>query len=303
MEMQQIRYFLALAETLNFTRAAERCNVTQPALTRAIQSLEAEFGGPLFHRERQNTHLSELGRMLMPYFEGILRQAATAQNAAKAFGRLDRGQLRIGAMCTIGPAIISRFLAKFCLAHPEIELAVVDANARRLIDMLAQGDLEIAILAIPDPLDMRFHGIALFEERFVAVVPPDHRLANLDVVPCRELAGEAYCNRANCEYFDAVSEEFAERGISMRQVFTSERDEWVIAMIKAGLGVGYFPEFSATDPDVVTRPLIEPAFQRMVTIVTVRGRPHSPAVGAFIRHARNERWPGPDPRRGGAAEK
>ena len=65
--MQQVRYFLAVAGTLNFTRAAERCNVSQPSLTRAIQSLEAELGGPLFHRERGNTHLTELGRIIQPF--------------------------------------------------------------------------------------------------------------------------------------------------------------------------------------------------------------------------------------------
>ena len=79
MEMQQVRYFVALSSTLNFTRAAEQCNVSQPALTRAIQQLEHELGGPLFHRERGNTHLSELGRMMLPYLETVEEQArATA---------------------------------------------------------------------------------------------------------------------------------------------------------------------------------------------------------------------------------
>ena len=73
MEMQQVRYFLAVAEELNFTKAAEKCNVAQPSLTRAVKLLEGELGGPLFHRERANTHLSELGRMVQP--EEIARTA------------------------------------------------------------------------------------------------------------------------------------------------------------------------------------------------------------------------------------
>ena len=81
MEMQQVRYFVALAQTLNFTRAAEQCNVSQPALTRAIQQLEHELGGPLFHRERGNTHLSELGRMMLPYLQRSRK--ARAQRATK----------------------------------------------------------------------------------------------------------------------------------------------------------------------------------------------------------------------------
>ena len=90
MEMQQVRYFVALADELNFTRAADRCNVSQPALTRAIQQLEHELGGPLFHRERGNTHLSELGRMMLPYLETIHAQTLAAREQAKAVKKLDK---------------------------------------------------------------------------------------------------------------------------------------------------------------------------------------------------------------------
>src|SRR5687767_15951449 len=102
MEMQQVRYFVALARTLNFTRAAEQCNVSQPALTRAIQQLEHELGGPLFHRERGNTHLSELGRMMLPYLETVHVQTLAAREQAKAVRKLEKATLKIGAMCTIG---------------------------------------------------------------------------------------------------------------------------------------------------------------------------------------------------------
>src|SRR5260221_12818408 len=98
MEMQQVKYFLSLSGTLNFTRAAERANVSQPALTRAIQQLEAEFGGPLFHRERARTHLSELGRIMLPYFETIQAQTEAAKIQAKSLKQLENVTLQIGAM-------------------------------------------------------------------------------------------------------------------------------------------------------------------------------------------------------------
>ena len=107
MEMQQVRYFVALADTLNFTRAAEKCNVSQPALTRAIQQLEHELGGPLFHRERGNTHLSELGRMMFPYLQTVEEQARAAREQARAVKKLERATLTIGTMCTIGPQLVS----------------------------------------------------------------------------------------------------------------------------------------------------------------------------------------------------
>ncbi|MEQ1929882.1 MAG: LysR family transcriptional regulator [Parvularculaceae bacterium] len=290
--MQQIRYFTALAETLNFTRAAEQCNVTQPALTRAIQGLEGELGGPLFHRERAKTHLSELGRMMLPYLESIQKQSLTAKDAARAFGKLDHAHLKIGVMCTIGPAMVSRFVANYCAAHPEVDVDVVDLGAREITQKLADGELEIALLAQPGDLDVRFHGLPLFTEKFVIVLPLGHRLAKLNVVPCRELNGEPYVNRTKCEYYDVVHDEFVSNGIRTRKVFTSERDDWVLGMIKAGLGFGYFPEYSIFDPDLVVRPLTDPEFSRTVMLVTVRGRPHSPAVGAFVRQAKAEKWRG-----------
>ena len=113
MEMQQIRYFVALAQTLNFTRAAEHCNVSQPALTRAIQQLEHELGGPLFHRERNNTHLSELGRMMMPYLESVAESARAAKAAAASAKKAEHVTLTLGAMCTIGPDLIADLIVRF----------------------------------------------------------------------------------------------------------------------------------------------------------------------------------------------
>src|SRR5262245_56938721 len=106
MEMQQIRYFLALCDELNFTRAAERCNVSHPALTRAIKLLEDELGGALFHRERANTHVSELGRLVKPHLQQIYAGAEDARRQAKDFIRLKKTPLRLGLMCTIAPTLL-----------------------------------------------------------------------------------------------------------------------------------------------------------------------------------------------------
>jgi len=291
MEMQQIRYFLAVAETLNFTRAAEKCHVSQPALTRAIKGLEEELGGPLLNREQRNTHLTELGRMMTPYFQTIFEQSVTAKTTANDFRRLGNAKLKIGAMCTIGPSIVAEFLARYSLGFDNVEIVVMALGLESLKERLKAGDLEVALLASPEPLDDIFHAMPLFTENFVLAISTTHRLANAEVVPCRELDGERYINRANCEYYDIVHEAFINNGVRTRKVFSSECDEWVIGMIKAGLGVGYFPEFAVTDPGVIQKPLVEPSFSRTVSLVTVRGRPHSPAVGAFVKQARLEKWP------------
>jgi DNA-binding transcriptional LysR family regulator len=286
-----VRYFLALSRTLNFTRAAEQANVSQPALTRAIQQLEAELGGALFHRERARTHLSELGRIMLPYLETIQAQTDAARAQAQSVRKLETAQLHIGAMCTIGPAIVSDLMVKFRGAHPNVDLRVSDCGASQLLDRLADGEIELALFGLPEGPDLRFHALPLFQERFVVCVAHGHRFAQQNVVRVRELHDEAYVNRANCEIFDLAKREFNGRGAYVRQVFTSERDDWVQGMIKAGMGFGFFPELSVTDSSLITRRLIDPEFVRTIMLVTVRGRPHSAAVGAFVREAKTFAWP------------
>ena len=291
MEMQHVRYFVALARTLNFTRAAEHCNVSQPALTRAIQQLEHELGGPLFHRERGNTHLSELGRMMLPYLQTVEESTQAARDHARAVKKLERATLTIGTMCTIGPQLVSDLLVRFRAEHPSVEVQVVDAGGPQMIEMLEKGDLEVAVVGVPGELPESLHQVPIFEEPFVVLLPPHHRLVASNPVRAAELDKEPYVSRSNCEVFEPVRKELNSRGVFLHQVFSSPRDDWVQGMIKAGLGLGFFPEFSVTDPDLVVRPLVEPSFHRTIFLATVRGRPHSPAVGAFVQEARRHAWP------------
>ena len=291
MEMQHVRYFVALARTLNFTRAAEHCNVSQPALTRAIQQLEHELGGPLFHRERGNTHLSELGRMMLPYLQTVEESTQAARDHARAVKKLERATLTIGTMCTIGPQLVSDLLVRFRATHPSVEVQVIDAGGPQMIEMLEKGDLEVAIVGVPGELPESLHQVPIFEEPFVVLLPPHHRLVASNPVRAAELDKEPYVSRSNCEVFEPVRKELNSRGVFLHQVFSSPRDDWVQGMIKAGLGLGFFPEFSVTDPDLVVRPLVEPSFHRTIFLATVRGRPHSPAVGAFVQEARRHSWP------------
>jgi DNA-binding transcriptional LysR family regulator len=291
MEMQQVRYFVALAKTLNFTRAAEQCNVSQPALTRAIQQLEHELGGPLFHRERNNTHLSELGQMMLPYLESVEVSAQAAKQAAKSAKKLENVSMTLGAMCTIGPQLVADLIVRFQTENPEVEVSVIDGEARAMIEQLEKGDLHISLVGVPEELPEQFHQVPVFNEKFVIVLPPDHPWAEKNAIRVEELNGQAYVGRTDCEVFQTVTDDFARRGVTTKKVFSSPRDDWVQKMIKAGLGFGFFPEYSVTDSDLIVRPLIEPEYSRTIYLATVRGRPHSPAIGAFVKAARHHSWP------------
>src|SRR5690348_12132600 len=123
MEMHQIRYFLAVAEELNFTRASEKCNVSQPSLSRAVKLLEEELGGPLFHRERSRTHLTELGRMVQPHLATVYEQSRAVKQLSREFAD-NKMPLRLGIMSTISRGEIDRKSTRLNSSHPSTSYAV-----------------------------------------------------------------------------------------------------------------------------------------------------------------------------------
>jgi DNA-binding transcriptional LysR family regulator len=292
MEMHQIRYFLAVAEELNFTRAAERCNVAQPSISRALKMLETELGGPLFHRERGNTHLTELGRMMKPYLELVYQDAEAAKRHAADFTGLKKTPLRLGLMCTIAPDYLLDLIKSLLTRQPGIVLQIADAPAPQLEAGLLSGESEAAIYAMPSkPKDDRLYYMPLYQEEFVLAAPQNHPLCAHRAVPIAALNGERYLSRINCEYGSSIDHVFDEQNVDWPMVFESERDDWILAMVAAGLGLAFMPRLSVRHPGVVARPLI-PTFSREVALVTVRGRPRSPAVGALIAEAMRCPWLG-----------
>ena len=291
MEMRQVRYFLAVAEELHFSRAAEKCNVTQPALSRAIQQLELELGGRLIHRERHSTHLTELGQMVRPHLETVYGAAVKAKELSKDVSQLRRVPLKLGIMSTISPNEIVELIAALKTRYEGLELRLCDASARELRDRLLAGDLETIIYALPgEEPDERTHVMPLFRERMVIAVNRNHRLANEQFYPVKELNGESYIHRVNCEFAGYADHILREKGVTCTPTYWSERDDWTLSMVAAGLGFAFMPANAVTHPDVVALPVVEPEFWRVVNLVTVRGRPYSPGVGALVREAMRKRW-------------
>jgi len=291
MEMHQVRYFLAVAEELNFSRAAEKCNVSQPSLSRAIQLLEGEFGGQLFRREHSRTHLSDLGKMIRPHLETVYNAAKKAKDLSSDVTKMQRTPFKLGIMSTISPNEIVDLIAALEARYEGLELRLCDASAADLRKRLLVGDLEVVIYALPgEEADERTHVQPLFSEQMVIAVNRQHRLANEVGFPVKELNGEHYIHRMNCEFAGYADHILQEKGVTCTPTFWSERDDWTLAMVAAGLGFAFMPANSVNHPDVVGIPVIEPEFWRQVNLVTVRGRPYSPGVGALVREAMRKKW-------------
>jgi LysR family transcriptional regulator, hydrogen peroxide-inducible genes activator len=292
MEMHQVRYFLAAAEELNFTRAAQKCHVAQPSMTRAIRQLEEELGGALFHRERANTHMTELGRVMKPHLEQLWRMTKATRGLADDVLGLKKATLKLGVMCTITPEAIVGMLKAMHANHPSVQIDILDDAAAALTRRLLLGELDAAIVCMEGKQDNKLHALPVFKEQMKIVVSPRHKLAGQDAIVIQDLNGERYLERLNCEIASRIGQMFDEQGFDDETICRSERDDWIVEMAAAGFGYACMPGSSIHHAGVVARPLVDPEIWRKIHLVTVRGRPHSPAVGALVQEVMATEWLG-----------
>lgn len=292
MEMFQIRYVLAAAKTLNFTKAAAQCNVSQPALTKAVKTLESELGSPIFHREGKRILLSEFGHSIIANMQHIMDEAEATRAMASNFKLLNNVPVRLGVMSTVGHVRLSRFLSRFQCDYEGIEVSVQEAPLGELKRRLGDGEIDLAVLNPLDGAGEDLRIVDLYSERYVVIFPPGHRLCQLNAVKLTDLSGEAYVDRLSCEMRELVMSVCEDNGVELYARFRSEREDWVQAMVLAKIGFAFMPEYSVTLPDLVQRPLVEPSVSRTISLASVPGRPFSPATAAMIKTARQFDWPG-----------
>lgn len=290
MEMTDIRYFLAVCETLNFHRAAERCHVTQPALTRAVQKLEADLGSPLFCRDKGKVQLTEFGRMMRPHLQDVIGRRDHVRTVARGFLKLEAAPLTLGVMCTIGPVLFVGFLNLFRERHPGIEITVVENVPARLGELLLTGSLDVALMAQPGAFDERLNAVPVYRERFGLAFPAGHPFEQRNTLHVTDVRDETYLSRVNCEYRDYLIELCAEFGVGFQRGFRSEREDWIMTMVAAGMGICFLPEYSAIHPGIRHRLVANPEVVRTVSVISVAARELPPAAVSFIKAAREYDW-------------
>lgn len=292
MELFQIRYVLAAAETLNFTRAAERCNVSQPALTKAVKNLEEELGAPIFSREGKRVRLSDFGRSILPTLRQMQDQAERAKAIAQEHRLLDKVPVRLGVLGTIGSVRIARYLAAFQSRFEGVEVEVTEAPVPELLNRLDSGRLDLAIANPCDGVPESFHAHPLYSEMYVAVLPPGDLLAGRNSVALKDLSGRPYVDRLSCEMREMFAAVCTDRDVQLYARFRSEREDLVQAMVLARIGIAVMPEYSVTVPGLLQRPITDPEISRTIALISVPGRPYSQSTAAFVRTAQAFDWPG-----------
>jgi DNA-binding transcriptional LysR family regulator len=290
MEMHQIRYFLAAARTLNFTRAAEECNVAQPSLTRAIQQLESELGGDLFVRERSLTHLSELGARMLPLVQQCYDSALSAKSLATSLKSGAVTPLRLALSLSIDIALVLPQLTSLSRSFKGLELKFLRGVCADTVEALKKGAADLAV-AGPWPGEWeRLEHWALFTEPFDLVVNDKHRLANSSAVEVAELKQEQIIRRSHCESVEKLGELLNELGVveSRRYEASSEAD--VVALLNANVGVAIVPRSALLPPPLRRLPINGLRHARTVSVYAVAGRQRPPAAAAMLKMLRATDW-------------
>jgi DNA-binding transcriptional LysR family regulator len=193
-------------------------------------------------------------------------------------------------MCTIGPRRFTGLLADFNMLHSGVLLQLIEGVPARLAELLEAGEIDVAIMASNEQFPDRFNVVPLYRERFVIACPSGHRLLSNPVIRMRDLDGENYLRRVNCEFREQLGHLCAEQGAKLNISYSSEREDWIQNMVAGGLGICFIPEYSAIIPGLQVRPVVEPEVWREVCLVTVAGRRFSPAVATFVNAVKSYNW-------------
>jgi LysR family hydrogen peroxide-inducible transcriptional activator len=197
MEMHQLRYFVKVAECGHFTRAAEACHVAQPSLSQQIAKLERELGQPLFDRLGRGVRLTEAGRLFKERADQILRLADDAR--ACAADDADAGRLVVAAIPTVAPYFLPPLLTRFFAERPRARVEVMEETTARILALLAEGEIDLAVLALPVQGE-HLETTTLFTEELMAMLPAGHPLADKPRLTLRDLAAEPFVllHEAHC---------------------------------------------------------------------------------------------------------
>jgi LysR family hydrogen peroxide-inducible transcriptional activator len=244
MELHQLRYFVAVAQTESFSRAAELCHVSQPSLSQQIAKLEKQLGRKLFDRLSRGVALTDAGHTLLESATVILNQLEDTEKRLRDTNDLQDARLSIGAIPTIAPYLLPQHLQKYHKAYPEVELTVQEDVTQNLINAMVSGEVDIALMALPLGDDRIAHK-ELFSEPLLVALPPDHNLVNRRTIKTDQLQnerfivlGDMHCLGEQVLSFCRVNNYSSRIGCRSAQIATIQE------LILSGQGISLLPQMA-----------------------------------------------------------
>jgi LysR family hydrogen peroxide-inducible transcriptional activator len=242
MEIDQLRYFLKVAECGNYTRAAEELAVTQPTLSRSIQKLEEELGQPVFERKSRSIELTDVGRLLQS--RAIEALSILDDTKAELTDDGKSGRLRVGAIPTIAPYFLPRVLRQFAHRFPKASVMIYENTTDNLLKNCRQGDVDLAVLALPfDTKHLAYE--VLFEEELSLVLPQDHELLKKKKITASDIQHYPFVllDEAHC-LTDSIVSFCKQRSFQPVSVESTNQLATVLELVSLSHGISLIPEMT-----------------------------------------------------------
>jgi DNA-binding transcriptional LysR family regulator len=287
MELHQLRYFCAVAETGSFSRAAEQSHVSQPSLSQQIMKLEDELGARLFDRLGRSVRLTELGKTFLPRARAVLRELAAAKGDVVESKDSIGGRVIVGVIPTVAPYFLPSRLTSFSRKYPQAELTIVEEITPVLLDRLRASAIDLAILALPIR-GHEFETAALLTERLFAALPKNHKLAKRRSLSMKDLRSEPFLLLRDGHCFrDTAVAACARARLHPQVIFESGQFSSLLSMVGAGMGVSIVPEMAAEKNSPCRYvPIADEQAARTIGTAVLRGRSLTRAHHAFLAHLR-----------------
>jgi LysR family hydrogen peroxide-inducible transcriptional activator len=283
MEFHQLRYVCAVADTGNFSRAAERCQIAQPSLSQQVLKLEEDLGAKLFDRLGRSVRLTEAGRAFIPQARAVLEQMEVARLSAADKNADFRGSIAVGVIPTVAPYLIPSYAATFAKNYPDAKLRIVEETTSVLVEGLRNLSIDVAILALP----LRHKDLKLFPirtEPLFAVLRRDHPRASAESLALKDLRGESFVMLRDGHCFRDLSLRTCTRArITPNIAFESGQFSSLLGMVAAGVGVSLVPEM-AIDRNLGCRyvRLSDAQATRTIVAAVLRRRSFNRVQEAFV---------------------
>ena len=295
MEVHQLRYVCAIADTGNFSRAAERCKIAQPSLSQQVQKLEDDLGVKLFDRLGRSIRLTEAGRAFIPRARAILEQMDAARTSAADKNADLRGSVTVGVIPTVAPYRMPGYAASFAKKFPDAKLRIIEDTTSVLVQGLRDLSIDVAILALP----LRHKDLELFPirtEPLFAVLRKNHPRARAKSLALKDLRGESFVMLRDGHCFRDLSLDTCTRArVTPNIAFESGQFSSLLGMVATGIGVSLIPEM-AIDRNVNCRyvRLSDAQATRTIVAAVVRGRSFNRVQQAFLSGITSKAAPAAD---------
>jgi LysR family hydrogen peroxide-inducible transcriptional activator len=287
MELHQLRYFCAVAETGSFSRAAEQSHVSQPSLSQQIMKLEDELGARLFDRLGRSVRLTDVGKTFLPRARSVLRELEVAKGDVVERKDSISGLVTIGVIPTVAPYFLPSRLTSFSRKFPQALLSVMEEITPILLDRLRAGTIDVAILALP-VRGHEFETAPLLTERLFAALPKNHKLAKRRSLALKDLRSEPFLLLRDGHCFRDTAVAACDRArLHPRIVFESGQFSSLLSMVGAGMGISIVPEMAIEkNPPCRYVAIADEQAIRTIGTVVLRGRSLTRANKAFLSHLR-----------------